>query len=178
MSGGSALLFVEHALFNLGEQIEAGFENAISDRLHQPGFTELHQADLARYSEREGGAMDQRRIMKWTQADIDLLEELLARRTPHEEIAGRLNRSVRSIVSRHYYMSSGHRYRAALRKKYDAKKPYCVTDERLEIGPSDQMWDERLTRVNTPHRDLTGQLCGDPLQGYSALDRYISIGKP
>ena len=49
--------------------------------------------------------MDQRRIMKWTQADIDLLEELLARRTPHEEIAARLNRSVRSIVSRHYYMS-------------------------------------------------------------------------
>lgn len=37
--------------------------------------------------------------------------------------------------------------------------------------PSERLWAERDARINAPVRNLTALVCGDPREGYSALER-------
>lgn len=57
-------------------------------------------------------------------------------------------------------------------RKYDVEAtPPRIQFERAIIRPSAELIAERDRRLSQMPRDLTAALCGDPLPGYSALER-------
>lgn len=61
--------------------------------------------------------------------------------------------------------------RAKLEAERKSLAPYARNGEFQFVAPPAGSFIERERRLGSGHRDLTGELMGDPRIGYSALDR-------
>jgi len=82
--------------------------------------------------------------------ELDTMADMHERGASVHEIAAALNRKVESVTSR--MISSN------LIRSHREKCPASVAKD-------------RAARANSPHRNLTASLMGDPPKGYSALDK-------
>ncbi|RJP47919.1 MAG: hypothetical protein C4583_15585 [Anaerolineaceae bacterium] len=94
----------------------------------------------------------------WT-ADEDLI--VLDRTLTPAEVAARLGRPISQIYSRRDYLKN---------VKVDMACAAGLPVQRT-IAP-EEVLAERERRRQLAHRDQTASFCGDPLPGYSALDKY------
>jgi hypothetical protein len=103
---------------------------------------------------RDGGGC--REIKPWSENDIATLKELRAQRRKPKEIAAVLRRDPDNVRSKIYY----------LEQLYIAPRQNVSS---VTIPPKTMaLWRERQ---NLSRRTLTASLMGDPLPGFSALER-------
>jgi hypothetical protein len=119
-------------------------------------------------------------LNRWTPDQVETALSMKADGHDVKEIAERLGRSVKAVQGKFKYiaLNEGQREerRQALRRRRIASG---IQSTRLHPNgqttkaerPSDNVLSERARRSAIMPRDLTAAFFGDPLPGYSALDR-------
>ena len=118
----------------------------------------------------------------WTQEQDDRMKQMRAARATFEEIAVELNRPISTIHNRLRWISMTEEQRRAraaqIRERRRHKPPehpylkgYREFEKVCPVIPCPKALAERECRMNLAPRDLTAAFCGDPLPGFSALDR-------
>lgn len=117
--------------------------------------------------------------MKWTPEELQTLTTLMGRPL-REQMAALPGRSKDSIIDKRRILRMTPEQKAKMRAMQTAraKTYYGKHFTKVEYflpstgaTASSDMLRERDKRVAIPPRDLTAALCGDPLPGFSALDR-------
>ncbi len=114
---------------------------------------------------------------QWTKEDELFVREMYEAGASYDEIAERMSRTVHSIKAKIKRLLMSPEQLAARRAQDNACKRKAK--ERYEsvlyvvpvVTPSPVIAD-RDARLSIAPRDLTAQLLGDPLPGYSALEKY------
>lgn len=118
-------------------------------------------------------------VNPWSSEDTVIAQTMNESGAPNEEIARRLGRSRKAVNARLAWLRLPQEkkdYRAARKRKYEkdnyvgrnAKKTGFFTPS---ARPAEDVIVERDRRLALQPRDLTALLFGDPLPGYSALER-------
>jgi hypothetical protein len=112
---------------------------------------------------------------KWTTEEGEILHRMVDRNISHCDISAALGRSVKSIQDKLWYDNATNEEREIRRRKrrkrYRVKHPSSVSvrehPRAVEDGrPTEEVLAERDRRYALPEPAF-----GDPLPGYSALDR-------
>jgi hypothetical protein len=102
------------------------------------------------------------KVKTWTAQETELAEALLAEKATNEMCLAALGRTKRCCESRI----------GRIKNPYGSIKASgnYVMDARIEIPP--EVFEERNKRLMARYQmDLTGQLCGDPIPGFSMLEK-------
>lgn len=117
---------------------------------------------------------------RWTDAEIAALVALKAAGNTYDEIAHVIGRSKRSISGKLEYLNLTAHQREERRQAQRRRRIADGTQStRLHPNgqivsagrPSSDLLHARDVRLAIPPRDLTAAFLGDPLPGFSALDR-------
>lgn len=121
---------------------------------------------------------------KWTQEEIEALHRLRRINTPIPAICEQLGRSLHSVKHRLEWDGMTVKSRLKRRARINRRRAeesgagvgrHNLNVLNLDLGvgprPTSELLHERDMRAQIPPRDLTAAFCGDPLPGYSALDR-------
>lgn len=117
----------------------------------------------------------------WSAEEWQRAQELKASGSDYDQIAELLGRSRKAVKAKFQHMhrtpaQQEHRIEYQRRKR-DRKREYQKSgrqaaglDNAREL-PAGEIFIERNERLALQPRDLTAAFCGDPLPGYSALDK-------
>lgn len=117
---------------------------------------------------------------KWTEEDIATLDRMLAQGYCNAEIAPKVGRSKYAVQTYRRDRARTDEDKAAKRRRANElarlrndkpKTGRLAFGERIIDRPTPDILRERDRRLALPPRDLTAAFCGDPLPGYSALER-------
>lgn len=118
-------------------------------------------------------------MTKWTDEETATLLQMRREGHSFHDIADALGRQYRAVRSKwdtiHETAEQRETRRQRQRRQYQASRPANVkphVHERLEARPTEEMLAERDRRLALP-----APAFGDPLPGYSALDRHVSVDK-
>ena len=117
----------------------------------------------------------------WTKEEWSRAQELLATGLGYDDIGVRLRRTTRAVKAKFQKENLTPEQRAR-RADYQRRKRAEMVAARTVAGITfakvprettamDKAINERNVRINLAPRNLTAALFGDPLPGYSALDR-------
>lgn len=120
----------------------------------------------------------------WTPEEIETLHRLRRIKTPIAAICAELGRTVHSVKHRLEWDGKTAESRQKRRARIKQRRAevsgagvgrHDLNSLNLELGvgprPTSELLCERDRRLQIAPRDLTAALCGDPLPGFSALDR-------
>lgn len=100
----------------------------------------------------------------WSEQESDQAVVLYWQGLSYSEIGAELGRPIGSVCSHLVAIKWGQAQRTSLRRSVN-----------IEPGtgpqPSDEQQQDRVRRQLADPRDLTAAICGDPVPGYSALER-------
>lgn len=114
----------------------------------------------------------------WSEEDTRIACDLAAAKMPYAQIAERLGRGSRSVRNKVFETrQTPEQRRERLERKYASRNSRPKDSYTPHpVQPADRAADEiamdtRDRRLAISPRDLTAWFCGDPLPGYSALER-------
>lgn len=117
-------------------------------------------------------------LKRWTEDELVEFREMLANGVSQKDLAERFDRSVDSIKSRIAWEKITPERRLQrneaikCRRAKEIKSPRVVIERvTVETRPAQDVLAERDYRAGLTPRDLSAALMGDPLPGYSALER-------
>ncbi len=120
---------------------------------------------------------------RWTQDEDTLMQRMRLAGATFEEVAVQVGRAVSTVHNRVRWISMTPEQRAMRatrireRKREKPSHPYLrgtgirELNDYVRITPCPQALAERAWRARLAPRDLTASFMGDPLPGFSALDR-------
>jgi len=109
----------------------------------------------------------------WTEMDCDTAARIMEmhqnceKRDAYRAISNQLNRTYWAVRTK--YLNFGPTFKGAPRRRLNRKTPINLVDLRLQIPEAVLI--DRARRMSLEHTSITASFFGDPLPGYSALDR-------
>lgn len=100
---------------------------------------------------------------------VPMVSQMIGR--SQEKLRGKIRWEVMTIEKR---QARAEQIKATRQSRAKAPETQLKMEKRtFEKAPA-ELFTERQKRQRLEHRDLTGAFCGDPLPGYSALDRKLN----
>ena len=121
------------------------------------------------------GSYQSRRTKLWTEEECDRAAEIMRgsfnRSRTMSLVAQTLDRTYRSVQARFAAYGSAFKRLDRIKPKCDANGAPLEEDGVFKIHIPPEVLAEKAVRIELEHASVTAALCGDPLPGYSALDR-------